>query len=120
MGSRYRQLKITVDAELASSFKAACAAAGASMAGKLSQFMAESSGAAREGRPAPAPDYSTRRKRRAALRRIVSELEQIKAAEERLIDNAPENLRDAPMYEVADHYVSVLDDVIGQLEDMVP
>jgi hypothetical protein len=29
-------------------------------------------------------------------------------------------LRDAPMYETADYYLSVLDDVPGQLEDMVP
>jgi hypothetical protein len=66
------------------------------------------------------PDYSTRRKRRVCVKRIILELERLRAAEEHLIDNAPENLRDAPVYETAEHYVSLYDEVIDQLGEMVP
>ena len=68
-----------------------------------------------------APDYTTRRKRRAVIKRILLELEQLRSAEERLVDYAPDNLQDAPIYETADEYIAIFDDVIGLLEGvMVP
>ncbi|MDR2614954.1 MAG: hypothetical protein LBC28_00075, partial [Oscillospiraceae bacterium] len=60
------------------------------------------------------------RKRRSAVKRIILELEQIKAAEERLVDNAPENLQDAPVYEIAGEYIDALEDAIASLLSMVP
>jgi hypothetical protein len=119
-GGRYAQVKISVAPELASSFKTACTSANVSMAGKLSQFMAEFGGVVRQSAATPPPDYSTRRKRRTAVGRIIRELEQIRTAEENLVRNAPPNLQDAPVYETAGEYISVLEEAIGQLREMVP
>jgi len=106
----YAQVKVSVAPELASSFKAACAAENISMASKLSMFMADYSGTAfRKDTDRPA-DYSTRNKRRAAVKRILQELALIKDAEECFIGNAPENLQGAPVYEAAEQYVSMLDE----------
>jgi hypothetical protein len=116
--SKYTQVKVSVAPQTAAAFKAACAASGVSMAAELSRFMADYSNGLVKHKAAL--DYSTRRKRRAIVKRIVVELGQLKAAEERLIDNAPENLQDSPIYEIAEDYISVYEDVIGQLEDMVP
>jgi len=113
----YTQIKISVAPELASSFKSACAAADVSMAGQLSKFMADYIGVnvVEKTEPKAFNDYSTRGKRRAAVKRILAELEQIKKAEERFVNNAPENLQSAPIYEVADESVSALDESIDQL-----
>jgi hypothetical protein len=109
----YTQLKVSVSPETASAFKAACASSGVSMAGKLSQYMAEYSKTARNnGRP---PVYATKRQRRAAVKSIVQELERIKAAEEHSRDSIPENLQGAEIFENADQCVSSLDEVIELL-----
>jgi len=112
------QVKVSVDPEVAAAFKAACAAASIPMAAELSRFMADYAKGSVKRKAAP--DYATRRKRRAAITRILAELEQIKAAEEGLIDNAPENLRDAPIYETAEEYIEALDEAIELLGAMVP
>ena len=116
--AKLTQVKISVDTKIAVSFKQACAADNVSMASKLTCFMADYSNSLMKSRDAPG--YTTRRKRRAVIKRIIADLEQLKSAEERLIDNAPENLQDAPIYETADEYVSIFEDVIDQLREMVP
>jgi len=116
--AKYTQVKVSVDPQSASTFKAACAAAGVSMAAELSRFMADYSDGLVKRKAAL--DCTTRRKRRTIVRRIIMELGQLKAAEECLINNAPENLQDALIYETAEYYVSVYEDVIDQLGDMVP
>jgi len=118
--NRYTQVKISVAPELVSSFKAVCAATNVSMASVLSQFMMEYCGNVRRKAVKPPTDYSTRRKRRVAVKRILIELEKIRAAEEGLIDNAPPNLRDAPIYETAGEYISALDEATEQLDTMAP
>ena len=114
----YTQVKVSVDLQIASDFKKACAAADVSMAAVLSRFMSDYSNSKVKSKAAP--DYATRRKRKAAVKHIILELQQLRAAEEHLIDNAPENLQSAPIYETADEYISVLDEVIDQLGGMVP
>ena len=115
--AKYTQVKVSVASQTASAFKEACAASGVSMAAELSKFMADySNGLAKHK---AALDYTTRRKRRAIVKRIIMELGQLMAAEQRLIDNAPENLQDSPVYETAEDYISVYEDIIGQLGDMV-
>jgi len=114
----YTQIKISTAPELASSFKSACAAAGVSMASQLTRFMADYSGgteAVKTRTEAPV-DYSSKRKRRAAVKKIIHQLEQIKEAEERIINNAPKNLQSAPMYETAGETVSALEESIELLE----
>jgi hypothetical protein len=114
--AHYVQVKVSVQPEIAAAFKAKCLADGVSMASVLSHYMAQHCDAAKQN--APPADYSTRRKRRTAVKRILRELEQIKAAEELLISNAPENLQTAPVYETADQYASALEETIGSLTDV--
>jgi hypothetical protein len=116
--AKFTQVKVSVDPQIAAAFKEACASANVSMAAELSSFMTGYSNSMVKSRDTPG--YTTRRKRRAIIMRIIMELEQLKAAEERLVDNAPENLQGAPIYETADEYISIFDDVIAQLGVMVP
>jgi len=116
--SKLTQVKVSVVPEVAAAFKKACASANISMAAELSRFMANyASGSVKHK---AAQDFSTRRKRRIIIKRILVELEQIRVAEERFIDNAPENLQDAPIYETAGEYISILDETIELLSSMVP
>jgi hypothetical protein len=87
------------------------------MAAELTQFMADYSNSLVKRKAAP--DYTTRRKRRATVKRMISELEQLRAAEEHLLGNAPENLQDAPVYETAVEFISLYDEVIDLLGAMV-
>jgi DNA primase len=109
----YTQVKAHIDPEVASAFKAACAASGTSMAAAITQFMSEYSRSAKKH--TSAPDYSTRRKRRAAVSLFAQELENIKDAEELCRDNTPENLQGSVVYETADEYVSLLEEAVELL-----
>jgi len=116
--SKLTQIKVSVAPQIATAFKQACAASNVSMAAELTQFMADYSNSLVKRKAAP--DFTTRRKRRAYVKRMISELEQLSAAEEHLLDNAPENLQDALVYETAAEYISLYDEVIDLLRAMVP
>jgi hypothetical protein len=109
----YTQVKVSVDPDVAVAFKRECAAANVSMAAVLTGFMTEYSNAAQKHKPAP--DYSTRRVRRAAMMRIVRQMEQIMAAEEQYRDNIPENLRGSVVFDKADESVSLLEEALELL-----
>ena len=112
----YTQIKAYVDPEVASAFKTACATSGVSMASMLSQFMTDYSSAAKKRKPSP--DYSTRRQRRAAVQHFAQQLELIRAAEENVRDNTPENLQGSVVYEKADEFASLLDGAIDLLNSV--
>jgi len=65
-----------------------------------------------------ANDYSTRRKRRAALLSIISSLEQISLAEESYRDNMPLNLQNSDAYDDAGYYVELLDEAADVLRSV--
>ena len=112
----YTQVKVSIDSEVASAFKVACALSGVSMAGKLSQFMSDYSNIAKKnGR---SPDFATKRQRRAAVNSITQKLEKIKEAETSSRDRIPENLQGAEIFENADQCVSSLEEVIELLESI--
>ena len=112
----YTAIKVSASPDLAAAFKAACAAADVSMNGMLTQFMVEYSNVAMKQKSKT--DYSTRRQRRAALKRCVLQLEQIRDAEELCRDNTPVNLQGSSVYEKADEYVSMLNDALELLESV--
>jgi len=60
----------------------------------------------------PPPNYTTKRQRRAAMKAIVNQLEQIRAAEEVSRDNFPENLQNSPAFTAADECVNALDEAL--------
>jgi hypothetical protein len=106
--NHYVQVKISVAPDVAAAFKAACAASNVSMAEKLSQLMIGYGDTITKRKP----EYTTRRQRRASLKTISQQLEQIKAAEERYRDAIPENLQGSDVFDNADQCVSSLDEVI--------
>jgi len=120
---KYTQVKVYVKPEIAAAFKTACAAAGNSMAGELSRFMADYAAVAVANhdvgiKTERTDSVSTTKMRRKTVRSIVRLLEQVRDAEERFINKAPENLQSAPIYENAGYYLSVMDDVIEQLGEI--
>jgi len=120
---KYTQIKAYVKPEIAAAFKTACAAAGVSMAGELSRFMADYAAVTVANhviniKTERTDSVSTMKMRRKTVRTVAGLLEQVRDAEERFINNAPENLHSAPIYENAGQYVSVLDDVIEQLGEI--
>jgi len=111
----YKQVKVSVDPAIAVAFKDACAAVDASMAAVLSQYMADYSGIKVERYPSSSPDYTTRKKRRRAIHRMVKQLIQIKAYEEEYRDRIPENLQGSSLYDQADELTALLEEVIDSL-----
>jgi len=111
--AKYTQIKVSVDPKIASAFKEACAASKVSMATKLSWFMADYANSPVKRKAAP--DYSTRRQRRTAIRAIIKELELMRACEERVRDNMPENLLGSAAYDTAEEAVSSLEEATEAL-----
>jgi len=116
-----QQLKIWAPADTVSSFREACAAKQLSMASVLAQYMLEFSGKAVRARASKAPDYSTRKLRQIALMKLTQELELIREGEARSRDNTPANLQGSERWERSDEAVTLLEDAIDLLKDvMVP
>ena len=107
------QVKVSVDPEIASAFKTACIGSGTSMAVVLTQCMEDY--AAHRKKPKAAPDYSTRRRRRAAIKGVIDNLEQMKAWEEQVYENMPENLQGSAAHDAAAEAVSSLEEAIEAL-----
>jgi len=110
----YTQVKFWAPPETAAAFKAKCIAEGVSMASAVIGFMKDKIDA-----PATAKqplDITSRRKRRKAVEILVSMVAAILEAEQRYIDRAPENLRGASAYEVAEETVSALEEALEALK----
>jgi hypothetical protein len=112
-----RQLKISVESDLAYAFKASCAAQGASMTSELSCFMREFSGAQPSLRTLIPGETATRRRRRNAVAEIAGRLRSIADAEDDYRENIPENLRSGPAYEDAATTVDILEEAIALLDE---
>ena len=115
--AEYKQVKITVEAKLAETFKLACMKSNDSMAGVLAQHMAKYSETNQE-KKTKSP-LSTKRQRRAAISKIVEKLEQIKEREEDYKEHIPENLQTSSVYEAAEQWIEILDEAI-ELPDSLP
>ena len=63
----------------------------------------------------PTPNYKTKRQRRAAMKRIIEQLQLIKAAEEQSRDNTPESFHSSPAYEAAEECINALDEALELL-----
>jgi hypothetical protein len=111
----YRQLKISADPHVAEAFKAACALAGVSMAGELSQFMKTQAGELE--RQGAKRGMGTREKRRKAVRRIIGELNTVLDGEEAYLGNIPDNLRSGCACEAASQAVELLGQAIELLQE---
>jgi esterase/lipase len=115
--AHYTQVKASVDPAIAAAFKDACAASGVSMAGVLSNFMAGYSRMAEKNRT-PAEPLSKRKQRRAAVKDIIAQMEQMVAAEERYLDSVPENLHGSKWHEAAEASISAMQEIIDLLGEV--
>ena len=111
---QFKQVKISVDKEIASAFKKTCADSNVSMAATITNFMADYTGTAANRRHMP--DYSTKRRRRAVIRKYIKGLVQIKDHEESYRDAIPANLEGSIVYENAEEAVAMLEEVLELLE----
>ena len=117
--ANYNQVKISINPVLASSFRAACAAAGVSIASVLSQFMAEYSATKamqHADKKTSEVSLSTKKKRSITVRKLTYQLEQIREAEEQSMENIPENLRSAGPFEEAEERIRLMEEAIEILE----
>ena len=112
--ARYAQVKVSIDPQIAAAFKSACAASNVSMAAELSKFMADYSNS--QAKHKAAPDYTTRRQRRSAVKAIMKQLSAMKAREEASRDNTPVNFQDCEAYETTEDVISSLEEAIEVLK----
>jgi len=108
------QVKVSVPAHIAADFKAACLNSGVSMASVLSQYMAKYCNVSDKHSSATA--LSTKRQRRAAIAKAIIRLQQILRAEEGYRDRIPQNLQASSVFDAAEQWVAVLEEVIESLE----
>jgi len=111
--AKLTQVKVSVDPEIAAAFKQACAASNVSMTAELSRFMADYANGTVKRKAAP--NYSTRRHRRTAAKTMIKELLIMRACEEGVLDNCPENLQGSGVYEATEEAISALDAAIDAL-----
>ena len=115
---QYTQIKVYINQDVAADFKAACAARGESMAAVMSRAMLDYCGKKPEKKPKAKTadqDYSTRGKRRTALRYHAEQIEAIRDAEETYKDNIPETLQGGQRYDDAAQTVYALDEAVDAL-----
>ena len=119
MASNKQQLKISVEPELAESFKTACMNAGVSMVSEISEFMAVRTNALVKtaAKSIKHTGYETRRKRRYHVESIIIQLEAIKNFEDNYMSKIPDNLQSGPAYENAELAVGNLEQAIELLKD---
>ena len=62
-------------------------------------------------------DYSSRRKRRDAVKSIIPCLLAIRDAEQKSLDNAPDNLQNSDSFATGEYAVDALDEIIDLLNE---
>jgi hypothetical protein len=113
--NKYTQVKASVRPELAEAFKTACARNGTCMAFVISGYMEAYSNAVTP-KKTYSPDLSTKRQRRAAVRRILGLLESVRDNEENYKNRIPDNLLGSQAYEIAEQCVDLIDEAIETLQ----
>jgi hypothetical protein len=115
--AHYAQVKISVNKDIAVSFKAACAANGKSQASVLEKFMAEYSKL--PPKKTEMPDMlETRKKRRTAVKTIAARLEDVLTAEEHFYSNVPDNLHGSKWHEASESSISTIQEILDLLSDI--
>jgi len=115
--ANYTQIKAYVNPDIASSFKAACAAANVSMNSALTRFMVDFSGARARDKPVKEVDFvSTNKKRREKHGQLLRDLILLRDAQDRANENVHENFRGLESFETAEDRVTKMSEAIEILE----
>lgn len=64
------------------------------------------------------PTFDSRRKRREAINAILASLSAIREAEQKYLENVPENFQNSESFEAGEFAVDTLDEAIGLLSDV--
>jgi hypothetical protein len=112
-----KQMKIYAEPELAKAFKALCAKGGTSVTAELSAYMRKRT---RLREPAVETGVHTddRRQRKAAARKAILPLKNVRDAEDACRDSIPENLCGGSLAESADEAVARLTEAIETLSEV--
>ena len=68
--------------------------------------------------PCSVADYASRRKRRDAVNAVIICLSSVRDAEQKSLDNIPENFQCSESFESGECAVDALDEIIGLLADV--
>jgi antitoxin component of RelBE/YafQ-DinJ toxin-antitoxin module len=113
--AEHTQVKVSVDSDVASAFKAYCKDSGLTITGELSRFMAS---CVKSAAADPSPlKTGTRGARRKAVNAVICTLRRICDAEAAYLDNIPENLRSGAACEASDLSVEALGEAIDILTE---
>jgi len=110
----YVQIKISVAPNIATAFKAKCAASDVSITSELTRLMGGKSTSNKMQRPT-VDMYLTRRLRRSGLEFLIAHIEAIRDAEQDYLNAIPTNLVTSPMHDATEQSVSALDDALDSL-----
>ena len=113
----YVQIKIATKPTLAMAFKQSCTSSGASITSVLTGFISAYVNEPKQS--ATHADLSTRGKRRKSIKVVVTQLEQILEAERGYQERIPGNLRSSVYYERSEELISILEEVIENLNQAV-
>jgi len=112
----YTSIKVAVKPQTATDFKAACAAAGTSMAAELANFMNIYVNPPPE-RHIP-QNVKTLGNRRKAMSVILTLMTEMRDAEDEFMNNMPENLQGSSRYEDADERLTSLVEALETIKDL--
>jgi hypothetical protein len=113
---RLKQLKVSIDADLADAFKAVCAAQGVSMASRIAAIIRAETGSP-PAAPSARPPLLTRRQRRRAAHLCAKEVERIRDAEDAYRNRIPENLSGGEAYCAAEEATAALGEAAELLHE---
>jgi hypothetical protein len=115
--AQYRQFKVSLNPQVVHAFKDSCAKSGVSMASVISQLMSDFTNIPMKRKNCEW-DYSTKRRRRVAIAKMLTQLEQIRNAEQDYCDRIPENLCESVVYEKSEEWITILDEIIDLMASL--
>ena len=110
-----KQVKITVEPDIATAFKTACKRSGVSMTVELTEFMRERTNTLCTSQERKYSHLEKRGGRRKEVAKYILLLEAVRDAEEDYKNRIPENLINGPAYESAEQAIDSLNDAIDIL-----
>ncbi|MDR2570142.1 MAG: hypothetical protein LBD23_07565 [Oscillospiraceae bacterium] len=112
-----KQVKITVEPEIANAFKKVCEDNGVSMTSEISHFMEERANIFYKSKKMKKIKRNDRGGRRKEIAKYIIQLEKIRDAENDYKNKIPENLQSGAAYESAEQTVDLLEQAIDILNE---
>jgi hypothetical protein len=112
----YKQLNLSISHELYEKFQLLCKQQGISMRKMVVEFLNSCVGTNPSNQEKKVGDYSSKSKRRRAVKAIIKQLELIRNSEEMYMENIPENLKNSSRYESAEQAIATLEEAISLLD----